>query len=445
MSTFNVGQLAAIGKSGAICRIDDINEDTAKVFVGSKTWLKVEMRYLEPTQEESYHLPKWLVEGYSYKGSSVKEIKRGPVVLSDGSVTTILALLLDYNKEEGFDDAEEITEEVAEEPVPVPPVTPSPTTPIPSQNDFNTAMAGLFGGVADMVVKQVMTKVDPIVEDIKNRAPVVHVFEFNINEKKSEFRDEIFHPCFNQILADLMMGGHVFLWGPAGTGKSYMAKQIAKVMHLDFYAVEKIDDISELVGLPTANGGFVGTPFTDAVLKGGVLLMDEVDSSIPDCLNKTNGLLANGRITLPVLGQVEVHKDFHCICAANTCGQGATELYNTRTPIDAAFLNRFIEVIEFDYCEAIDKRACGNDNEIYDFAIAYRKAIKDAGVKSLMSPRNMSYMYMISHCEQHPLHDNFSKILRNCVLGGMDIDTKNNLISRLRCPNNRWADALKNA
>jgi len=57
----------------------------------------------------------------------------------------------------------------------------------------------------------------------------------------------------------------------------------------------------------------------------------------------------------------------------------------------------------------------------------------------------MSYMYMISHCEQHPLHDNFSKILRNCVLGGMDIDTKNNLISRLRCPNNRWADALKNA
>jgi hypothetical protein len=40
-------------------------------------------------------------------------------------------------------------------------------------------------------------------------------------------------------------------------------------------------------------------------------------------------------------GMVEKHENFHCITAANTCGNGATLEFIGRNAIDGATMNRF--------------------------------------------------------------------------------------------------------
>lgn len=192
------------------------------------------------------------------------------------------------------------------------------------------------------------------------------------------------HRRFPDLLAKVQAGVNVWLAGPAGTGKTTAAQNVAKALELPFYFNGAIDNEYKLLGFTDAQGRVVSRPFREAFCNGGVYLFDECDASMQAALLAFNAALANGHCDFPD-GCKERHKDFRVIAAANTFGQGATADYVGRAKQDAAFLDRFVfQSWEID--EALERALAGNDKWV-TYVQDVRKRVQAKGIKLVISPR----------------------------------------------------------
>jgi hypothetical protein len=199
------------------------------------------------------------------------------------------------------------------------------------------------------------------------------------------------HPMFATLLkaaSSRMANGippSIWLTGPAGSGKTHAAHNVAKALGLPWQFNGALSMPHELLGFIDAGGTYHRTPFREAYEHGGVYLFDEVDGSDNSALLALNAALANGVATFPDT-QVQRHKDCIIIATANTWGLGATSDYVGRAKIDAAFLSRFPVRIGWDYDSALEVAVSGN----VDFArrvIAARERARTAGLKVVIDPR----------------------------------------------------------
>lgn len=138
---------------------------------------------------------------------------------------------------------------------------------------------------------------------------------------------------------------HGWIYGPAGTGKSYVVKQAAKALGLEFesMSVGPTDTYSKMFGFVDANSNYVTTPIREAVEHGRVCLIDEVDNGSPDVNNSLNMLLAlsvGDTMSFPD-GPVRVSEGFVAFCTANTRGNGSDGMYKRQVQ-DGAFKDRFV-------------------------------------------------------------------------------------------------------
>ena len=182
---------------------------------------------------------------------------------------------------------------------------------------------------------------------------------------------------------------HAWLTGPAGSGKSYLAKQVADASGLDFYCTGAVSDKYGLMGF--INAGDNGernlqTEFRRAFERGGLFLWDEIDASNPAALCAFNDALSNGRCAFPDR-TVEQHPDFVTVAAANTWGLGASQDYVGRTKIDAASLSRFVRWA-IDYDEELERDLAGDQREWALFVQSVRRAVHTHGLKILITPRH---------------------------------------------------------
>ena len=189
------------------------------------------------------------------------------------------------------------------------------------------------------------------------------------------------HPAFAEVFEDLRDFKRVYLHGPAGTGKSFMARQLAEALGVECYISGKADLKYDLIGTHDASGKHIPTAFTLAAMHGGVWLWDEVDRSADDACTAINDGLANGKIFIPGVGMVELHKNFYVIAAGNTCGFGASQKYSSAQKQDFSVLTRFLSKIEIGYCREMDMIVTNDDAELCDFAGAVREAIKQTGIE----------------------------------------------------------------
>lgn len=172
--------------------------------------------------------------------------------------------------------------------------------------------------------------------------------------------------------------------GPAGSGKSFAAKQVAQALDLDFAYHGAMIMAHELLGYKDGNGQYHETDFVRLYENGGVILLDEVDAGGNEALLALNNGIAGDVLATPK-GMVERHPDFRIIAAANTWGLGATSDYVGRCRIDSAFLDRFVS-IEWDYDEALERKLTNNTGWCLRVQSARRKA-RDVGLKVVISPR----------------------------------------------------------
>ncbi|WP_026150149.1 AAA family ATPase [Streptomyces prunicolor] len=164
------------------------------------------------------------------------------------------------------------------------------------------------------------------------------------------------HVVLPDVLLALGAGCHVLLVGPAGTGKSMMARQTAEAFGQEFHALSlgPTTPMSKIFGYYDAHGQYHGTPFRSAFEHGGLMLLDELDSGHPGLLAELNQALSI-RSCAFADGMVAAHPEFRLIATANTYGTGGDRQYVGRQALDAATLDRFV-VIDVPVDEDLEER-----------------------------------------------------------------------------------------
>jgi MoxR-like ATPase len=201
----------------------------------------------------------------------------------------------------------------------------------------------LKGALDESAVKQI---VDTKIAEARLPRPL----EVHLDDGRQITLKDRVH-CQFEALMELVQEGHhnIVLIGPAGSGKTTLAKNLAEGLGLPFGFISLSGGVTEthLLGrvLPKADGswGHVPTRFIEVYEGGGVFLLDELDGADSNVLVAVNAAMANGLMCNPITGQVHVrHKDCYILGAMNTWGRGGDAQYVGRNQLDAATLDRFV-------------------------------------------------------------------------------------------------------
>lgn len=227
---------------------------------------------------------------------------------------------------------------------------------------------------------------------------------------------EVYHSKFKMIKSCVESKIPVYLAGPAGSGKNHTLEQIAKVLGLEFYFTNSVQQEYKLTGFIDAGGNFHETEFYKAFKNGGLFFLDEMDASIPEVLVLLNAAIANGYFEFPN-GKITAHKDFRVVAAGNTVGSGADEAYTGRMVLDQATLDRFA-IIEFGYDMAIELTLAKGNTDLVVFVNDLRKQAEEKGIRATFSYRCISMVVKLEEVGMK-LED----IIKIAVVKGMDKDT----------------------
>jgi hypothetical protein len=207
----------------------------------------------------------------------------------------------------------------------------------------------------------------------------------NGGEPKTEnlgFLHEAWQDAWANVEADIP----VYVHGPAGSGKTTAAAQLAKAMgaslgrddyqsHMQSFCAAT--QLHELIGFIDASGRYHPTEFRKAWEQGGLWLGDEADAA-PELTVYLNAALANNVCVFPDK-TLKRHPDTRIVTAGNTTGLGATAEYTSRQRQDAATLDRFA-FVPWGYDEKLELMAAGVDQTKWVKHVqALRKALKTLG------------------------------------------------------------------
>jgi cobaltochelatase CobS len=218
-----------------------------------------------------------------------------------------------------------------------------------------------------------------------------------------------------KIINALSAGVNVYLHGPAGSGKTTVARKVAEAFNLQFYFAAKVESEYQLMGFKDAKGETVRTQFREAYEHGGVFLFDEMDASSPSAVVALNAALANGICPFPD-AIIERHADFICLGAGNTTLAGANRQYAGRNQLDAASIDRFA-FIEFGYDDDLE-RALATDAAWCEYVQSVRAAVAERGLSHLVTPR-ATY----DGCKLLAAGLDRDTVAKMCVFKGLDADT----------------------
>lgn len=134
---------------------------------------------------------------------------------------------------------------------------------------------------------------------------------------------------------------NIWMVGPAGCGKSTMARNVAKEKELPYLCIS--------CGIGTSAAEFIGykyptreaTKFAEYYAKPSIILIDEFTALDPSVAQVVNAALANGEIETTT-GLVKRHPECIIIATSNTFGSGADRQYVANNQLDASTIDRLI-------------------------------------------------------------------------------------------------------
>lgn len=160
---------------------------------------------------------------------------------------------------------------------------------------------------------------------------------------RSNGAEEIPHKLFGYVLTLTENRQPVYAYGPHGTGKSHLAKQVADYLGLPYAEIPMSPGATrgDFLGRHTA-AGFIAARFVEIYSGGGLANLEEIDAADPAMLLVLNNALAGTELYNTLTGETHTrHPDFCAFATANTLGLGANRQYTGREKIDAATLDRW--------------------------------------------------------------------------------------------------------
>lgn len=146
-------------------------------------------------------------------------------------------------------------------------------------------------------------------------------------------------------------GKSIYLAGPAGSGKTSLAEQMAARLGIVCTTLScnirtERADIVGYLGLEDGATRFIPGPLIRAMKNGEMIIFDEGDALPPSITITLNRVLEGAPLVVPETGEVvRPHKDFRIAFTGNTRGRGdETGAYRARNVQDAAVLDRFLFV-----------------------------------------------------------------------------------------------------
>lgn len=257
-------------------------------------------------------------------------------------------------------------------------------------------------------------------------------------KKASGSTSEVHCQKYDRILAKVGRGRRVYLYGPAGSGKSHTAEQIAADLGLTFYGQTTIQFAHDVRGYGDASGQFVDTPFYKAFAFGGLYFQDEYDRSNAEAAIVLNSALANGWYDFPVIGRVEAHPDFRFMAAGNTLMKGADDGYITGQEIDPSSRDRFDFYFEVGYLHEVELRIAHGNEDIVNFVEDVRQAIKTCGIEHVVSYRATAAM-----ADEIENENDLEACCEEGIFKGLDVDARREIYAALQDKDSIWAKALK--
>jgi len=213
-----------------------------------------------------------------------------------------------------------------------------------------------------------------------------------IGEREAIKLEKRTHTAFQDILELAVAFQQCYLVGPAGTGKTTLAEDVASAMGLEFGFISCSAGMAEahLLGRMIANGNYLPARFVTLYENGGLFLFDEVDAADANTMLVLNSALANGYLSVPNRSDNPIarrHPDFVCLVAANTLGTGSFE-YHGRNYLDAAFLDRFaLSRARVDYDLELEREMLGGDAEFGRLLHKMRHNLESTKTRRVLSTR----------------------------------------------------------
>lgn len=277
------------------------------------------------------------------------------------------------------------------------------------------------------------TILDEVISRLVELNPVKEV-NVSINDVKKKGIKGLFHQDFEAILQLVSLKMPIFLVGPAGCGKNVLLKQCSEVLGKKFFYQNDADEDHKLLGFVDANGVYHKTPFYNAFLEGGILMLDEMDNSNASVLLKLNSAIGSGNdfyMTFPNGETIKAHKDFQVVAAANTYGTGSNSVYCGRNQIDGATLDRYF-IYNLDYDKNLEKALVSN-KEILNLFWEVRDIIKQNDIRHTVSTRAILNMdKIISSGIIGKGTFTIGNAFDGTLIKGLDIEDLNIIVSRLK-------------
>jgi len=280
----------------------------------------------------------------------------------------------------------------------------------------------------------------------------------NFSDVESIIKSNMFYP--------------VFVTGLSGNGKTFMIEQACAKTKRELFRVNitiETDEDDLLGGFRLVNGETVwfDGPVVEAMRKGAVLLLDEVDLASTTIMCLQPVLEGKGVFLKKINEWVECAAGFNIVATANTKGKGDdTGNFIGAGVLNEAFLERFPITVEQEYpSNAVEKKILNkvfdklnvSDSEFVDklvnWADIIRKTYIEGAIDELITTRrlvhisnayaifNMDRMKAISMCvnrfddeTKSAMVDLYTKVDADAVVESPDYDGEKPAESGEECP-----------
>ena len=249
----------------------------------------------------------------------------------------------------------------------------------------------------------------------------------NFTDVKKIIQSGIFYPTF--------------ITGLSGNGKTFSVEQACAALNRELIRVNitiETDEDDLIGGFRLVDGNTVwhNGPVVEALERGAVLLLDEVDLASNKILCLQSVLEGKGIFLKKTGRYVQPAKGFNIIATANTKGKGSDDgRFIGTNVLNEAFLERFALTFEQEYPTPAtetkillrvaaslgkhDEEFCTN---LANWADIIRKTFKDGGIDEVISTRRLVHIVRAD-----AIWDNRMKAIKVCV-NRFDEETKQSFV-----------------